>query len=39
MVKNNFCVSLLKRGEADMRHEQKLPAGVLFARRGLIFVK
>ena len=34
-----FCVSLLKIGEADTRHEQKLPAGVLFARRGLIFVK
>ena len=29
MFENNLSVSLLKRGGADTRHEQKLPAGVL----------
>jgi len=31
--------AFLKIRGADSRHKQKTPAGVLFARRGLFFVK
>ena len=34
-----FKSAFLKIGGVDSRHKQKTPAGVLFARRGLFFVK
>ena len=38
-VRGGFESAFLKIGGADSRHKQKTPAGVLFARRGLFFVK
>ena len=38
-IRGGFESAFLKIGGADSRRKQKTPAGVLFARRGLFFVK